>query len=73
MNKLEAYCKQRNWSPKDLAQRLGVHRNSVHRYLRGDRRPDWEVLERLRILTKGKVSANDFIDKPHAEVVEAAE
>ena len=61
MNKLELYCKQHNWSPADLAKRLGVHRNSIHRYLRGDRRPSWEVLERLRTVTKGRITANDFI------------
>jgi transcriptional regulator with XRE-family HTH domain len=70
MNKLEAYCKMRNWSPAELARRLGVHRNSVHRYLRGDRRPDWEVLERLEVLTKGRVTARDFVTKPTATAAE---
>jgi transcriptional regulator with XRE-family HTH domain len=61
MNKLEQYCKARKWGPGDLAKRLGVHRNSVDRYLRGERRPSWEVLERLKVLTKGKIKADDFL------------
>lgn len=63
MSKLEDYCKARGWGPAELARRIGVHRNSVDRYLRGERRPSWEVLERIKIVTKGKIKADDFLEK----------
>jgi transcriptional regulator with XRE-family HTH domain len=44
-----------------FAERIGVTRQSLHRYKSGDRRPEWDVLERIVRETNGAVTPNDFI------------
>ena len=47
-----------------FAERIGVSRQSLHRYTAGQRRPDWDVLSRIVRETNGEVTANDFIQLP---------
>ncbi|MBB2959883.1 helix-turn-helix transcriptional regulator [Methylobacterium sp. R2-1] len=66
--RLADYLHQAEIKPSAFAERLGVTRQTLWRYMSGDRRPEWDVLERIRAETDGQVTPNDFLDGP----VEAA-
>ncbi|MCJ2104725.1 transcriptional regulator [Methylobacterium sp. E-041] len=44
-----------------FAERIGVSRQTLWRYKSGDRRPEWDVLERIAQETHGEVTPNDFL------------
>ena len=44
-----------------FAARIGVTRQALHRYKRGERFPHRDVLARINKVTRGEVSANDFM------------
>lgn len=45
----------------DFALKIGVTRDCVHKYIRGERKPiDDEILKNIAYITKGEVTANDF-------------
>lgn len=50
-----------------VAERLGVHRQTVDRYIRGQLMPRPEMIGRIRKLTKGKVTAADLAASCAAE------
>lgn len=58
---LSDWLQQNGGSPEWLAERLGIGRPAVTRYLNGSRRPEWDVIERIMQVTDGKVTANDFV------------
>lgn len=61
--KLADYLHQRRITPAQFRQHLGLHsRSSVNRYLTGQRRPDYPVLQRIIELTEGRVQLADFLD-----------
>lgn len=62
--KLADYLSQAEIKPSAFAERLGVTRQTLWRYMSGDRRPEWDVLERIRAETDGQVTPNDFLDDP---------
>lgn len=64
---LADYLLQHQLSPAEFARRIGVGRMSVHRYLRGERFPRPHVLRRIRAVTAGHVTADDFVDVTDAE------
>ena len=45
-----------------FAERIGVTRQTLWRYISGERRPEWDVLERIQRETEGQVTPNDFLD-----------
>ncbi len=57
---LKDFMKQHNFTVSSFAQRLGVPRTTVYRYLAGIRRPTREILERIQFITRGEVKAGDF-------------
>ncbi len=59
--KLSDYLAERNEMIGAFANRIGVSHETVRRYVRGERRPDWEVLEKIAVATDGSVTANDFV------------
>lgn len=59
--KLAAYLKCVETSPVQFAEQIGVDRTTVYRWLRGARVPNRDTLERIRMETKGRVTANDFL------------
>lgn len=68
--RLSDYLKIHNIRPASFAKRLGVPRQTVHRYLRqtGDRRrPHWMIMNAIIRETNGAVSANDFLFLDAAE------
>lgn len=47
-----------------FAKEIGVDGSTVRKYLRGDRRPEWDVMARIVAVTAGAVTADDFLTKP---------
>lgn len=49
-----------------LAEKVKRDRSTVTRWRRGQTRPDWEALETIQHITKGAVTAVDFVAKEAA-------
>lgn len=62
--KLADYLSKAEIKPSAFAESIGVSRQTLWRYVSGDRRPEWDVLERIRAETEGHVTPNDFLDDP---------
>lgn len=62
--KLADYLAQQEISDSAFADRIGVSRQALWRYKSGDRRPEWDVLERIAHETSGQVTPNDFLPVP---------
>lgn len=63
--KLQDYIAEERLTASQFAGMIGVDPISVRRYLNGDRRPDWEVMDRIVKVTHGRVTPSDFMHKPH--------
>lgn len=48
--------------PRWLAEQIGVTETAARRYVNGDRTPRGEKMRAIMALTKGAVTANDFLD-----------
>jgi len=59
---LKEYRLSKKLSSKEFAERLGVDNSTLFRYETGARFPSREVLVRIKEVTKGKVTANDFVE-----------
>ena len=64
--KLEKYLEIKKKSSSEFARELGVDISTVTRWIPGEgkkqtRRPDWNALERLAVITNGEVMPNDFL------------
>ncbi|MEN3212269.1 helix-turn-helix transcriptional regulator [Methylorubrum populi] len=59
--KLADYLSEVDIRPAAFAERIGVTRQAMWRYVSGDRRPEWDVLERIQAATDGHVTPNDFL------------
>lgn len=46
---------------RDFAAEIGVSRQALHRYRRGERTPRPQILARIRDASAGAVTANDFM------------
>lgn len=68
---LSAYLEQNGVSIKAFAAAIEVTPMTVYRYIRGKNRPEWDVLERIKRVTGGEVTADSFMpqtsssSKPH--------
>jgi DNA-binding transcriptional regulator YdaS (Cro superfamily) len=58
--KLSDYLTHNSISPADFAKSIGVSKETVRRYIVGDRRPARKKLPVIVEATKGEVTANDF-------------
>jgi DNA-binding transcriptional regulator YiaG len=47
----------------ELAAQLGRPVSTVHSWISGARRPDWNSVARIEILTQGEVLASDFVPR----------
>ena len=47
-----------------FARQINVSRQALARYKIGDRRPEWDVIDRIMKATSGRVTANDFLKLP---------
>ena len=58
---LADYLSKQNISGAEFAQRIEVSQEAVRRYVKGDRRPEWDILARIVSATDGHVQPNDFL------------
>lgn len=65
--KLADYLSEAEIKPSAFAERLGVTRQTLWRYMSGERRPEWSILEVIARETGGKVTPNDFMPGAHGE------
>ncbi|WP_245442946.1 helix-turn-helix domain-containing protein [Methylobacterium terrae] len=69
--KLADYLSDAQIGDSTFAGRIGVTRQTLWRYKSGERRPEWDVLERISRETGGQVTPNDFLsDAPMPAVAE---
>jgi transcriptional regulator with XRE-family HTH domain len=71
--KLAAYLAGNQITDADFASRIGVTRQAVHRYKSGERAPEWSVLSKIKEVTSGAVSPDDFLPAPTPQPAAAAE
>ena len=70
--KLSEYLADKQISVADFAVGIGVERQSVHRWLSGQRFPDRVMLSKIMAATDGLVTANDFISQTQSRSVAEA-
>jgi len=58
--KLGDFLSEHGLSQSDFAETIETKPVSVSRYVRNERLPEPEIMERIRIATNGLVTANDF-------------
>jgi transcriptional regulator with XRE-family HTH domain len=59
--RLDDYLKTTRTPVKKFAQAIGVARQTLHRYLAGKREPSFDTLAKIKEVTDGKVTADDFV------------
>jgi transcriptional regulator with XRE-family HTH domain len=58
---LRSWREKHGLTAEELGDKIGVSKAAVSRYERGHRRPDWPILSRIAEVTKGKITADDFL------------
>jgi transcriptional regulator with XRE-family HTH domain len=58
--KLKTYLTEESIGVTEFARRLGVSRQTIHRYLASRRYPNAKHLRRISEVTDGQVLPNDF-------------
>lgn len=61
---LRRYLANFGISVATFADTIGVTVQAVHRYVNGERIPNRDVMERIALVTGGKVQPNDFYSVP---------
>lgn len=69
--KLAAYLSEAEIRDSDFADRIGVTRQTLWRYKAGERRPEWDILERIKRESGGQVTPNDFLDDQASDAAAA--
>jgi transcriptional regulator with XRE-family HTH domain len=70
--RLATWLTKNGMSDADFGKKIGVERQTVHRYKLGERYPERSVLLAIHKVTKGAVTANDFAYPGLAEKTQAA-
>lgn len=65
--KLSLWLERENISAAAFAGRIGVSRQSLHRYCTGERRPEWATIPKIISETGGAVTADDFLQHQDTE------
>lgn len=65
--KLSDYLAKEGLSPDQFAERLGVHRTTITRYLNGSRRPERDLERKVMEITRGAVTPIDFMELPESQ------
>lgn len=58
---LKQWLQATGYSREWLAEQLDVDLSSVGRYVTGARTPRWEIIVKIRDITKGRVTADSFM------------
>ena len=59
--KLAEYMDLHNLSDEAVAEKVNRDRSNVLRWRKGVTKPDFDALVKLEIMTKGRVTATDFV------------
>lgn len=62
--KLGEWMEESQLDDAAVAARVRSDRSTISRVRRGMHKPSWELVEKLRDVSDGKVTANDFLDDP---------
>lgn len=58
---LKTYLKRKKITPSEFGRMLGLKsRASVPRYISGERKPDADIMAKIKEITKGAVTADSF-------------
>lgn len=60
--KLATYLSQSGTSQSAFAALIGVSQAAVARYVRGQRMPEPKIAKKIKVVTDGAVTPNDFLD-----------
>jgi hypothetical protein len=60
--KLEVWLEKHAMPIEIFAERIGVHRSSVYRFIKGEAYPRRETMRRIEEVTKNQVSMKDIRD-----------
>jgi transcriptional regulator with XRE-family HTH domain len=60
--KLREYLRLQNKSPEVFGSEIGFSKSAVSMWMRGERMPRREALQKISEHTKGAVTANDFAE-----------
>ncbi|MEM6504036.1 MAG: helix-turn-helix transcriptional regulator [Planctomycetota bacterium] len=58
--KLADYLIEHGLTPVAFARKAGIHRMNIHRWISGERRPNVDMMARIKTATEGRVTAKDF-------------
>ncbi|MGE0417307.1 MAG: helix-turn-helix domain-containing protein [Acetobacteraceae bacterium] len=60
--KLASYIKQQNLTYREFAELCGFDAAQVNRWATGKRLPTLDVVARIKVVTNGQVTADDFME-----------
>ncbi len=61
---LSIYMAEKGLSDDDLAEMVGFDRSTISRVRRGKTRPSWDLIAELERVSRGFVTATDFVGGP---------
>jgi transcriptional regulator with XRE-family HTH domain len=64
---LSDYMTKKSLSDEEVAEMIGRSRPTVSRIRRRKVRPDWQTIEKLKEVTRGAVTADDFTQSEVAQ------
>lgn len=60
--KLETYLSEKKIKPAAFAASINVAPSTITRIIRGERTPRIDLIAKIKVATKGKVKAEDFME-----------
>lgn len=70
--RLKTYLDTQNISIPEFAGTIGVTVQAAHRYIKGERLPRLDVMDKITVVTRGEVQANDLVDSLIRKPADAA-
>lgn len=61
MQQILDYLAANEMTPEQFAHGVNISVDAMYRYLRGERRPRWDVIARMKKFTNGAVTADGFL------------
>lgn len=58
---LEEYCTLNSITPSNLAKKFNINPLYFYRYIKGMRKPTFDMMEKIRVITDNAVCANDWV------------
>ena len=63
--KFSKFVEDSTKSIAEIAEEIQVSPQTIHKYVKGERIPEPDIMQRIFTATNGQVTANDFYDLPH--------